>query len=245
MLKTQAIVIKEVNYRDNDKMLTLFSPEHGRIDALSRGCRKSTAKLLAASQLFICGEFQFSLTKEKYYLAGCEIAHSFFDLRKAYENLFIAQYFLETVNLSIMPGQADKPLFFLLINALYALEKGLSPSPYIMLAFQLKFAEAIGFRPVLDACVSCGKGEAHYLCVEAGGLVCGGCISGAKGLKTRLTHEEIKQMRRILDAPSKAIRETNEFTPSERLVHFMNNYIEEKTDFQIKSYQVLKQINQN
>lgn len=31
-----AIVLRYANYRDNDRMLTLFSPTRGRIEALAR-----------------------------------------------------------------------------------------------------------------------------------------------------------------------------------------------------------------
>ena len=38
-ITTNAIVLRRVDYRENDRMLTLFSPTLGRIDALCRGCR--------------------------------------------------------------------------------------------------------------------------------------------------------------------------------------------------------------
>jgi len=240
LLTTQAIIIKEVNYRDNDKMLTFFSPELGRIDALSRGCRKSTGKLLAASQLFVCGEFQFSSAKGKLYLAGCEINHTFYHLRDDYQKLFIAQYFLEAIGISILPGQADKPLYFLLINALYALENGMGTPENTILFFQLKCAEAIGFRPDLSGCTTCGNETADYLGVENGGMVCGACMGQSVGQKLRLTPEEKNIMLRMLDAPTKALREKTSYVPSIKLRDFMNTYIEQKTDHRFKSYQMLK-----
>ena len=39
-ITTNAIVLRRADYRENDRMLTLFSPTHGRIDALARGCRR-------------------------------------------------------------------------------------------------------------------------------------------------------------------------------------------------------------
>ena len=37
---TQGIVLRYANYREHDRMLTILSPDYGRIDALSRGCRR-------------------------------------------------------------------------------------------------------------------------------------------------------------------------------------------------------------
>ena len=52
-----AIVLRAVNYRDSDRMLTLFSPVFGRIEAKARGCRKPKARLLAASEPFALWEY--------------------------------------------------------------------------------------------------------------------------------------------------------------------------------------------
>ena len=53
-----AIVLRYANYRDNDRMLTLFSPTKGRIEALARGCRKPRSPILNASELFALGDFE-------------------------------------------------------------------------------------------------------------------------------------------------------------------------------------------
>lgn len=35
-----AIVLRYANYRDYDRMLTLLSPTRGKLEVLSRGCRR-------------------------------------------------------------------------------------------------------------------------------------------------------------------------------------------------------------
>ena len=51
-IKTEAIVLHTVDYKDNDKLLTLFSPTLGKITAGIRGVKKPTAKLAFAAQPF-------------------------------------------------------------------------------------------------------------------------------------------------------------------------------------------------
>lgn len=242
MLKTQAIVIKEVNYRDNDKMLTLFSPEHGRLDVLSRGCRKATAKLLAASQLFICGDFQLNSTKDKHYLAGCEITHSFFDLRKDYMKLFTAQVFLEITGAFIMPEQSDQSLYFLLINSLFALENEQNTPEYTMLFFLLKCAQVAGFAPNLSECTECGNKNARCFSIENGGLVCEDCRVNTLGRNMRIQQEELLEMKYILTSPTKAVREKRGFSVSEQQIQLMNEYLENKTENRFKSYRTWLEI---
>ena len=54
---TPGIVLRYANYRDHDRMLTLLSPRLGRVDLLSRGCRRPKSPLMPASELFVSGEF--------------------------------------------------------------------------------------------------------------------------------------------------------------------------------------------
>ena len=58
MIQTEntAIVLRRVNYRDNDRMVTLLSPSRGRIDAIIRNCRKPKSHNLNAAELFALGE---------------------------------------------------------------------------------------------------------------------------------------------------------------------------------------------
>ena len=59
MIQTEntAIVLRRVNYRDNDRMVTLLSPSRGRIDALIRNCRKPKSHNLNAAELFSLGDY--------------------------------------------------------------------------------------------------------------------------------------------------------------------------------------------
>ena len=44
-IKTKGIVIKSVDYKDSDKLVTIFSAERGLIKARVRGVKKDKAKL--------------------------------------------------------------------------------------------------------------------------------------------------------------------------------------------------------
>ena len=42
-IKTEAVVLQSLDYKDNDKILTLFSPTLGKITAGIKGVKKPTA----------------------------------------------------------------------------------------------------------------------------------------------------------------------------------------------------------
>ena len=44
------LVLRHADYADYDRMVTLFSPEYGRIDAVARGCRRPKSPLAASGR---------------------------------------------------------------------------------------------------------------------------------------------------------------------------------------------------
>ncbi|NLZ89977.1 MAG: DNA repair protein RecO, partial [Clostridiales bacterium] len=71
---TQAIVLRRVDYRDNDRILTLLTPERGRLDVLARGCRRPKSPLLAASELFSMGEYVLYKGRGHAFIVSCELS---------------------------------------------------------------------------------------------------------------------------------------------------------------------------
>ena len=75
---TQGIVLRYANYREHDRMLTILSPDYGRIDALSRGCRRPKSPLMPVSELFVSGEFVLYQSHDHFTLTSCALADSFY-----------------------------------------------------------------------------------------------------------------------------------------------------------------------
>ena len=117
-ITTNAIVLRRADYRENDRMLTLFSPTLGRIDALCRGCRRQKSPLMAASELFCSGEYVLYQARERTTVISCQIADSYYPLRADYERLSHGVYALELCGAAVQPAQENERLFLLLLRAL-------------------------------------------------------------------------------------------------------------------------------
>lgn len=178
---TDAIVIHRVDYRDYDRMVTLFSPEYGRIDAVARGCRKPTSPLMNSAEMFCAGQYTLHATGGRYTITQCEIKDSFFDLRFDYEKLMHGIYWLSLVDMAALPDQSAPEIFMLLLKALAHLcYSGLDPR-MLTACFEMRYMPLMGFRPLMDKCVHCGApvdGEARFDEV-LGGVVCQKCPSHA------------------------------------------------------------------
>ena len=175
-VKIQAIVLNKVDFKDNDRILTLFSPQQGRVTVSCKGVKKQNSKLRAASELFAFGTYILTESHGRYTVTGYDSIDSFHELREDFDRLSLAVMLLKICEKAIAPDESDMELFSLLINSLHKLrEKGID-SGYAVSVFLLKFCSIFGYQPDLNECVKCGKKE-DLVCLspESGGVTCLGC----------------------------------------------------------------------
>ena len=120
-IKTEAIVLQSIDYKDNDKLLTLFSPALGKLTAGAKGVKKPKAKLSFAAQPFCFAEYVLAEKGGRYTLTGAYLHESFFSLR--YDIVrFYAACALAEITLSILyENENYEGLFIGLIEGLKSL----------------------------------------------------------------------------------------------------------------------------
>ena len=52
-LTTKALVLREVSYKESDKILTVLTAAEGKLTVSARGCRRRNSPIAAASQLLV------------------------------------------------------------------------------------------------------------------------------------------------------------------------------------------------
>lgn len=180
-LATPAIVIRRADYSDYDRMVTLFSPDMGRIDAIARGCRRPKSPLVNAVEPFTSGEYQLFFHRERYSIEQCQISDSYFELRADYDRLCHGVYWLKLLEAAVLPDTPAPDLFIMTLRALAHLNYGELPPALVTMAFEMHFMALNGFAPRMDACVRCGRridGDARFD-AHLGGAVCLQCPSNA------------------------------------------------------------------
>ncbi len=174
-----ALVLRSRPYRENDRMLTLFSPVHGRVDACARGCRKPRSPLLAASSVFALGDYTLYEKNGRFTVTAVSVIETFYALSSDLDRLTSASYLLDLCERVIQPGQENRPLFMLLLHVLSRLTYGEEPWEALVTGFMARFLQQQGQMPELDKCQRCGKvlGETDslFLDIRDGGLRCMAC----------------------------------------------------------------------
>lgn len=192
------IVIGCSDYRDNDRMLTLFTVERGRIDCKARNCRKPTAPLLACAQPFVYGEYTMYISGDRATVDSCEIKESFYALREDPDRFLIASYAARFCLSAVEPDTPNEALFSLLYHTLSFLAYTDAEPKDLLSAFLLRFFDRIGYRPSLTHCAVCRRDvrgdEVLFFSPEAGGTVCVSCPHGGQPVDKLA----LEAMRRIL-----------------------------------------------
>lgn len=233
----QAIVLRYANYRDRDRMLTLLTPDHGRVDVLSRGCRKPNSPLMPASELFVHGEFVLFRNNERFTLTSCQLTDTFYALRLDSYRLTCAIYLLNLTQAAAQPEQPAQGLYSMLLKGLYHVTYCENEPPLAVTnAFLLLYAAEIGYRPRLYHCVRCRElippEKGARLDIEGGGLCCEHCATGEQ---YPLSAAQVHWMREVLAKGFDAGLTTADTT----LFEAMRRYVESRLEVTIKSSQFL------
>ena len=178
---TPALVIRRADYSDYDRMVTLFSPDMGRIDAIARGCRRPKSPLVNAVEPFTRGEYQLYENHDRFTVEQCTIAEDYYALRTDYDRLCHGAYWLKLLDAAILPDTPAKPLFIMTLRALAYLNWSELPPEMITMAFEMHFMALNGFAPRMDVCMRCARaidGDARFDPAQ-GGAVCLKCPSAA------------------------------------------------------------------
>ena len=240
---TQGVVLRTADRKESDRLLTVLSPELGRILVLARGCRKPKSKFLSCSQLFSYGDLILQSYRDIYIMNQAEVRNSFFDIRSDMERLSGATYIANLTEEVATTGESNFPLFRLLLAGLSYFAFGEKDLAGRMLIYELKLMDLIGYRPVLGTCVICGNrpvGSAFSFRPEQGGLVCENC-RGSDSSGIPISRETSRMMQKILDADiDECFRIFVLPGEKEQMNRILPAYIEQKLEKKIKSRDFLK-----
>ena len=204
---TAGLVLRETETKESDKILTVLTPELGRISVIAKGARSRRSKYTAACQLLAYDEMTLRRKGEWYYLAEASTIELFDGVRQDIARLALAAYFAELTEAVCQDAMAAADILPLLLNALYALGTLEKDPLLVKTAFVWRLMEAAGFAPLTDGCAVCGREtpEAPMLDVMQGVLRCGGCRIPDGGLSLPLTDGAVQALRYILYCPPKRL----------------------------------------
>ncbi len=154
---TNALVLRSVEYREADCILTLFTQEMGKITASARGCRRKASPLAAGCQLLCWSEMELGERSGRWTVRSAATQREFHGVRLDLEKFALACYFSELTQLLALEGEPFPELLSLLLNCLHALDRMDRPPDQVKAVFELRSMCLAGFEPMLEGCSICGE----------------------------------------------------------------------------------------
>ena len=144
IIKLNGIIIKETDYKEFDKLLTILTKEKGKVNAYAFNVRKSNSKSIGKARLFTLGTFELIESKDGYSLQNVILKEDFDDLAKDYDNLCYASYFIELADYFSFENIDSSDIIDLLYFAIKALIKGVVDKKLIRRVYELKMLKYQG-----------------------------------------------------------------------------------------------------
>lgn len=172
-----AIVLRRIDLGEKDRILTIYTREHGKLSAVAKGARRPGSKLSGTSEPFTYAKMFLSSGRDLDVLTQAEIKESFPNVKKSMSGIAYAVYLMELVNSFVDERQPNPELFDTLLSAMYVLESGANPE-ITARYFELHSLNILGYEPHFEACLRCGakiKREKVAFSPSLGGVVCADC----------------------------------------------------------------------
>jgi DNA repair protein RecO (recombination protein O) len=142
----EGIVLARKNYSEADRIVILFSKNHGRIPLLAKGVRRPTSRKRGHLEIFNYLKFQAVKGKGLDLMTEAETIDNFEAVRKNLKKVSLAYYFMEVIGRITHESDPNRELFNLILNYLNRLktEKKLRN---LRLNFLLELLICLGFWP--------------------------------------------------------------------------------------------------
>jgi DNA repair protein RecO (recombination protein O) len=199
-LRTQALVLRSVDFAEADRILHLLVPEQGRITVIAKHARRSVKRFGGTLDLFNHLDVEIARKRPGVLsrLDKARLRHSFATLRTDPRRFALGCYLLEILDRQAPEGGREDDMGRLFRFALESLgwlaER--RPDLQLQVLHELRTLDALGLRPELRRCVRCsgdpfrsgggsgggsdGSGRIHFH-VPEGGPLCGACAQRAQG----------------------------------------------------------------
>jgi DNA repair protein RecO (recombination protein O) len=268
LYRVEAIVLKRSDYGEADRLLTLYTPDLGKIRAIAKGARKPSSRKSGHVELFTHSALLLAKGRNLDIVTQADTLDAFLPLRENLERLGFAYYLAELVDQFAEEGDVssravpgdnsaveNQPLFDLLLHSLAWLGEGTTEPALLARFFELHLLMYVGYRPQLFKCVNCGKvlePVDNYFSADGGGVIDPDCVTTQREMMYEhardvqpISLNALKVLRYLQTREWESIRtlRLNAETHAE-VEMLMQRYIAHHLERNLKSVEFLKMLKQ-
>lgn len=175
-ISVDALVLRAVDYREGDKILTLLTRQRGRLTVKASGARRRGSRLASCTQPLCYSEMALFEKDGRFTLDEGFVKEQFYGLCSDIEKISLAGYFAQVLMNEPEDSPGSDAALRLALNCLYALDKNIAPQTMVKAVFELRYMSLCGYTPDISACSVCGmQGGGGYINLESGQYACEKC----------------------------------------------------------------------
>ncbi|HMK39832.1 MAG TPA: DNA repair protein RecO [Bacteroidota bacterium] len=191
IVKSEAIVLRTMKYRETSRIATLYTKEMGKISVIAKGARDRRSRLGGSLQAMshVGVLFYWKESRDLQLLAQCDSARSHPGLTSDLDRMAAAMAAVELTDAVSPPQEANPALFELLSSTLEGVSCATNQPGNALYYFELHLLRIIGFRPDMRFCALCRNpvgpaAQGGGLRLTQNGIVCAACSAKGLGLET-------------------------------------------------------------
>ncbi len=183
----ESLILRSRDHREADRILTLLTPDLGRLDVLARGARKPASRKSGKVEPFMLVRIQLQQSKFLPFVGEVQLLNPFQGCRESLQAIVASSYACELVyNLTVEGEESDlaEEVFGSLITVLTEIDAEPDRPDLPLCWLELHMLSAAGFEPALEFCVGCGaeaRPEPWGFSVAEGGILCPDCLGAMPG----------------------------------------------------------------
>ena len=178
IVKTRGLVIKQSDFGEANRIITIFTKEYGIITAAVYGAKSIRNKNSAPTQLMTYADFVLTSNNNSdvMSLKSAEVIESFYGIKEDIVKLSLCVYFADLSYSLLGKNVPDENVLSLFLNSVYALSNDIAKCEKVRAVFELRIMAYSGYMPNLRSCCECGNiKEIGYFSVKRSGVVCKNC----------------------------------------------------------------------
>ena len=218
--EVKGLVLRTVDLKESDRLLTIYTEEQGIVTALAKGARSLKSRKMSSTQQFCYSSFILYGESDKYWVKEASLIESFFGIRNSIEGLALAAYIVEVLtDVGVEDKEVD--LLRLALNSLYAISSGKYDLNKVKAVFEMRAMSILGFMPEIVACHTCGRRDGEFFFdIMAGAVECFDCHKRSVMSHTTLSEEHEGHVVAILSEGAKTALCYAIYSPLEKMFSF-------------------------
>ncbi|MBI5020779.1 MAG: DNA repair protein RecO [Ignavibacteriales bacterium] len=206
--KTEAIVLRSVDFRESSKIVTFYTKKFGKIAGIVKGAKQTKNKFGSSLEpmSYVSLVFYFKEGRDVQTVSSCDIVKPFRKLFDDIDKMTVGMGIIELLNNVTLDRHENIQLFTHVVNSLNSINSATKNAKNLFFYFEYHLARLLGFGLQFDHCVQCDKilshvvdGNRYHYSIDRGGLICSKC-SGMTGTQFEISSELLKIFREIFSS---------------------------------------------